>query len=52
MEHSENRIGNPISAVGRGARSHIRWHSAEEEKRLLEKARKAYAEFQSRQTIS
>lgn len=42
-----NRVGTPISVVGRGVRSFIRWHSPEEEQRLLEKARKAYAVFQS-----
>ena len=47
MEKTHNRIGTPISVVGRGVRSFIRWHSAEEEQRLLEQARKAYAEFQS-----
>lgn len=48
MEKTMNRIGTPISVVGRGVRSFIRWHSAEEENRLLEQARKAYAEFQSK----
>ena len=47
MEKTHNRIGTPISVVGRGVRSFIRWHSAEEVQRLLEQARKAYAEFQS-----
>ena len=49
MEEKEktfNRIGAPISVVGRGVRSFIRWHSPEEETRMLEQARKAYAEFQ------
>ena len=43
-----NRVGIPVSVVGRGVRSFIRWHSAEEEQRLLEQARKAYAEFQGK----
>lgn len=46
-EKTFNRIGSPISVVGRGVRSFIRWHSPEEELRMLEQARKAYAEFQS-----
>ena len=46
-EKTFNRIGAPISVVGRGVRSFIRWHSPEEETRMLEQARKAYAEFQS-----
>lgn len=44
---TKNRVGTPISVVGRGVRSYIRWHSPEDERRLLEQARKAYAEFQS-----
>ena len=44
---TKNRVGTPISVVKRGVRSCIRWHSAEDERRLLEQARKAYAEFQS-----
>ena len=39
---SPNRIGNPLSVIGRGVRSHIRWHSPEEEAELLRKARQAY----------
>ena len=44
---TKNRVGTPISVVKRGVHSCIRWHSAEDERRLLEQARKAYAEFQS-----
>ena len=47
-EKTRNRVGTPISVVGRGVRSFIRWHSAEEEARLLEEARKSYVEFQSK----
>lgn len=46
-EKTLNRISTPISVVGRGVRSFIRWHSPEEETRMLEQARKAYAAFQS-----
>ena len=46
MEKTLNRVGTPTSVVGRGVRSFIRWHSPEEEQRMLEQARKAYAEFQ------
>lgn len=41
MEKTTNRVGIPISVVGRGVRSFIRWHSPEEETRMLEQARKA-----------
>ena len=47
MEKTLNRVGTPISVVGRGVRSFIRWHSPEEEQRMLEQARKAYAELHS-----
>lgn len=48
MEKTLNRISSPISVVGRGVRSFIRWHSEEEEERLLKQAREAYAEFQGK----
>ena len=48
MKKTLNRISSPSSVVGRGSRSFIRWHSPEEEQRLLERAREAYAEFQSK----
>ena len=47
-EKTFNRVGSPISVVGRGVRSFIRWHSPEEETRMLEQARKEYEKLQSR----
>jgi len=44
-EKTLNRVSSPISVVGRGVRSFIRWHSEEEEQRLLKQAREAYAKF-------
>lgn len=44
MEKSQNRIGPLTTVRPRGTRSFIRWHTPEEEQRLLEKARNSYAE--------
>ena len=48
MEKTLNRVGSPISVVGRGVRSFIRLYSEEEEQRLLKQAKEAYAQYQSK----
>lgn len=45
MEKTLNRVSSPISVVGRGVRSFIRWHSEDEEQRLLKQAREVFAVF-------